>query len=610
MSTSSEEDSSFGCAPGRSGLRSTTGMSEEPTDEDRSLTRSALSFLREKARRFLLATIIVTGITCGITAVAFHDLVSLFTDLLIRNASLIEGPARIPLVILTPVIFAAILALLINRFAPGAGGANLARVRLAYHRDPDLLNLRTILATFFLTPLSLGSGAPLGPESPTVVVSSGLSIALAKFLHLPRRIVRGMIPVGTAAGIAAIFNTPIAAVVFALEEILGTAQRGVLGSAIVASVAAAVVQKLLLGGEPLLGAATETWSDERELIGFAVVGIISGLVSGWSIRLMKHGRALSAKAVPSWPLRAAIAGAIIGVIGLVVPSVFGVGYEPMNLWLSGGGSLQSTGLAFAGKTIAFIVAVSGGIIGGTFAPSLFAGTALGAAVGHAAVFVLPDANIQPGAYALVGMGAFFAGLLRNPIASVLIVIELTRDYDLILPLMLAVALSISISRRIARHNLVDHQMGEEGFTAEETDPDPSMRIPVGQIMSRPPRVMQRDVSILQAVRSVAGTRHHIYPVVDERGRLEGIVSREVLDQAARDGVLEAPVDELAEPSPYAPRESDALGVAMRGLARHGLQRCPVVSADGQRNVVGFLAPSDILTARLQVTSYDPDDSFA
>ncbi|MDX1584843.1 MAG: chloride channel protein, partial [Thermoanaerobaculia bacterium] len=564
-------------------------MSEESNSDGPSLATSSLGYLRERARRFLLATIIVTGIACGASAVAFHDLVRICTHLLIESATQIDGPFRIPIVVGTPVLVAALLALIINRFAPGTGGANLARVRLAYHRDPSLLNWRTVVATFFLTPLSLGSGVPLGPESPTVVVSSGISVALAKFLHLPKRIVRGMIPVGTAAGIAAIFNTPIAAVVFALEEILGTAQRGVLGSAIVASVAAAVVQKMLLGGEPLLGVATASWTDERELIGFALVGIIAGLVSGCSIHVMKRGRSLLSRAVPNWPVRAAVAGALIGITGLAVPSIFGVGYDSMNLWLSGGGTLESTGIAFAAKTLAFIVAVSGGLIGGTFAPSLFAGTALGAAVGHAATLVIPEAGIHPGAYALVGMGAFFAGLLRNPIASVLIVIELTRDYDLILPLMLAVALSIAISRKIARHNLVDHQMGEEGFTAEESDPDPAARIPVSLVMTRPARVMQRDVSILQGVRSVAGTRHRVYPVVDERGRLEGIVKRDRLDEAAREDILERPVIDVTEPAPYAPRESDPLGVAVRGLARHQLTRCPVVSADGDLRVVGFLS---------------------
>ena len=568
-----------------------------------------LAFIREKARQFLLATIVVTGVTCGVVAVVFHELVLIFSRLMIERALSTPMPLKVGLVIVTPVVVAALLAIVIRKFAPGTGGANLARVRLAYHRDPSLLNLRTILATFFLTPLSLGSGAPLGPESPTVVVSSGLSIALARFLHLPKRIVRGMIPVGTAAGIAAIFNTPITAVVFALEEILGTAQRGVLGGAIVAAVAAAVVERAMLGGEPLLGAATATWSDEKELIGFALVGIVAGLVSGWSIRFMKRGRDSLSRSIPSWPLRAALAGSLIGVIGLFVPSIFGVGYGPMNEWLAGGGTFETTSLAFAGKTVAFIIAVCGGLIGGTFAPSLFAGTALGAAVGHAVAFLLPDATIHPGAYALVGMGAFFAGLLRNPIASVLIVIELTRDYDLILPLMLAVALSISLSRRISARNLVDHQMGEEGFIEQETAPDPTTHIPLSEVMTRSPKIMPRDQSILQAVRSVAGTRHHVYPVVDETGRLEGIVTREALDRAARDGELERPIIDIVEKAAYAPRESDPLGVALRGLARHDLNRCAVVAADGSRRVVGIIAPTDILNARLRIPEHDPDDTF-
>src|SRR6185369_5764717 len=176
------------------------------------------------------------------------------------------------LIVLTPTIMFPLLTLLIRRFAPRAVGANLARVRMAYNEDPALLGPRSVVTTFLATPLSLGAGAPLGPEGPIVVVTSGLSAAIGRVLRLPRQLVRGMIPVGVAAGIAAVFNTPITGVVFALEEVFGSADRGLLGGVLVGAVAAAAVERSLLGGKPLLAAPFSTWSDPRELIGFAAIG--------------------------------------------------------------------------------------------------------------------------------------------------------------------------------------------------------------------------------------------------------------------------------------------------------------------------------------------------
>ena len=422
--------------------------------------------LRLFARRYLLATHVVVGILCGLAAFAFHELVGAIRSVTIGPALLRTGWLRVLLVLGVPSVTALLIAILIRRWAAGAGGANLARVRRAYAQKTEILDARTAGATFLLTPLSLGSGAPLGPEGPIVVVSSGMAAGLARWLRLPRRAVRGMIPVGTAAGIAAIFNAPITGVVFALEEILGTAERGVLGGAIVAAVAAAVVERFLQGGRPLLAAEAPGWTHAAELAVFAVVGILAGAVSGTLIRLVRRARPTLAGMLPSAALRACLAGLAVGGLGLLSPAMLGVGYDSVSRWLHGTGSLSEVSIALAAKAAGVVAALSSGLIGGTFAPSLFLGAALGSAVRQIATIVFPGLALQPGAYALVGMGAFFAGMLRCPIAAILIVIEVTGDYALVLPLMLAVALAIGVSRRICRHNLVEQQLHDEGVETE------------------------------------------------------------------------------------------------------------------------------------------------
>ncbi|MGN6186658.1 MAG: chloride channel protein [Thermoanaerobaculia bacterium] len=429
--------------------------------------------LQSLPRRFVLLTLIGAGAFTGLVAAAFHRYVELARELLIGRALELPEPWRVVFVIVTPAAMFAILAWSIRRFVPRAAGANLARVRMAYDTDDArIIGPRTVATTFIATPLSLGAGAPLGPEGPIVVVASGLSAGLAHLLRLPKKVIRAMIPIGTAAGISAIFNTPITGVVFALEEVIGTSDRGLLGGVLVGAVAAAVVEKMLTGGRPLLVAPFSTWTDAREMLGFAMAGIIAGIASGLAIAVAHRLKRRWAAVMPSMVLRASLAGLLVGAAGLLSPNILGVGYDSVSYWLSGGGSFSATSLAFFVKLIAFVIAISAGVLGGTFAPSLFIGSALGAAIGHGAHDLFPSMRIDPKAYALLGMGSFFAGLLRSPIAAVLIVVELTRDYELVVPLMLGVSLAVAISRRISRLSIVEQQMVDEGWVEDVKHDEP------------------------------------------------------------------------------------------------------------------------------------------
>jgi len=546
-----------------------------------------LARLRIFARRFLLFTLVVIGCICGVLAVAFHRFVELAYAALAGHALARHGIQRIALIIVTPAIVFALIAWAIRRFAPRAVGANLARVRMAYNENPELLGWRSIVATFIATPLSLGAGAPLGPEGPIVVITSGVSAAIGRMLGLPRKLVRGMIPVGVAAGIAAIFNAPITGVVFALEEVVGTADRGLLGGVLIGAVAAAVVERFLLGGRALLEAPASTWHDGRELIGFALVGVVAGLVSGASIAFAHRLKRAFARAMPSMVRRAMLAGLLVGGAGLIAPSVLGVGYESVMRWLHGGGTIHETALAFAVKSIIFVVAITGGILGGSFAPSLFIGTALGAAVGLTARDLFPHAAIDPKAYALIGMGSFFAGLLRSPIAAVLIVIEVTRDYDLVLPLMLGVSIAVAVSRRISPLSVVEQQMIDEGYVEGHDVSDPLHGIAVAEAMTPDPLVVQETATV------PADFTHRYLPVVDAEGRLSGVLRR----GAAKPETLVR--DAMEQPLLVAHADDEVIDVVER-MRIAGVDRCPVIDR-ATRRVVGFLSPSDILRARMRLS---------
>jgi len=540
--------------------------------------------------------LLLAGALCGLAAVLFHELVELMRKLLIGAALRQHGVTRVLLVIAVPAVVALLIALVLKRWAPHAGGANLARVRRAYEEDPSILRDRSILATLILTPISLGSGAPLGPEGPTVVIASGVAMWLARLAKLPRKMVRGMIPVGTAAGIAAIFNTPITGVVFAMEEVMGSASRGVLGGTIVAAVAAAVVERLLLGGRPLLSAPSGTWTDVRELVGFVLAGAVAGIVSGSAISAVVKLRNAFRAAMPSLAARAVLGGALIGGIGLLVPAILGVGYDTTSIFLHGGGDVRVASASFIAKVAGFVVALASGIIGGTFAPSLFIGAALGSAVGHGAAMVFPHAPIDPGAYALVGMGAFFGGLLRCPISAVLIVFEVTGDYGLILPLMLAVGVSTSLSRLIAPHSLTELQMAEEGYVEPVAADDPLATLAVSDVMSCQPISIAADTTMLDAARRMTGSRHRFYPVIDGEGKLTGMLPSAAIDSAAREGDLDPPITAHVQQAVVIARGDDDILEVIRRMAAAAVQRCPVVDGDGK--LIGFLSPADVLRARM------------
>lgn len=542
-------------------------------------------------RRFLLLVLIFAGAACGLAAVGFHALVDAMRELLIAPALAQHGALRIALVLGVPAVVSALIAFVLRRFLPSAAGANLARVRRAYELDPSILDGRSVAATLVLTPVSLGAGAPLGPEGPTVVVASGLAMAIARWTRLPRRMIRGMIPVGTAAGIAAIFNTPITGVVFAMEEVMGSASRGVLGGTIVAAVAAAVVERMLLGGRPLLSAPSATWTDVRELVGFLVCGLVAGSVSGGAVLVIVRLRRALQRVLVSPILRAGIGGLAIGGIGLLVPSILGVGYGTTSLFLHGGGTTTLASTAFAAKVVGFVLALGCGIIGGTFAPSLFIGAALGSTVGHLAAIVLPHAHVDLGAYALVGMGAFFAGFLRCPVSAVLIVFEVTGDYGLILPLMLAVAVSTSLSRALAPHSLTEVQMVEEGYEERATLDDPLAGLLVAAVMTRDVVALPFDAELADAAQLVAGSRHRLFPVIDAGKKVVGVLPRSAIDSGSS-----SPVSVFMQTPLALARDEETVIDAIRRMASNGIDRCAVVSADGR--LAGFLSPSDILRARM------------
>jgi len=281
-----------------------------------------------------------------------------------------------------------------------------------------------------------------------VQIGAGIASAAAQWLRLPPERVRDLVPIGAAGALAAAFNTPVSAVLFALEEIVGDMNAPLLGSAVIASVASVVVERAILGDNPLFRVPTYQLRHPAELAAYAVLGVAGGVISLVFCKGLLALRAVFHR-LPPWTVvwQPAMGGLAIGLLILVAPQVMGVGYEYVDQALNGGLVLRTMLALCLLKLLATVLSYSSGNAGGIFGPALYMGSMLGGAVGMIAHRFAPFPVGDPGAYALVGMGALFAGIIRAPMTSVFMIFELTQDYQILVPLMVANLLSFTISRR-------------------------------------------------------------------------------------------------------------------------------------------------------------------
>src|SRR5271165_5972711 len=405
-------------------------------------------------RQRLLVLTILSGGLCGLAAVAFHVGIDRASLLLIDRAASAPHHSWIYLTILIPALGGLVAGLGLRYWVPGAVGSGIPQVKYAYARDAGRVPMKDAIGKFVLAVIQIGSGASLGREGPTVQICAGITSMLGKFGKLSRQNRRRMASVGVAAGIAAAFNAPIAAVTFTLEEVIGDLDQTMLSGVIVAAALAAVVERTILGTHPVLEVLRSySLTSASSLLWYAVLGGLSALVSVAFTDSLLGLRAWFKRldSVPKWA-HPGIGGAVTGVLAVVglawlhIGGVTGGGYATLGAALVGSLPLKVlVGLCVL-KLIATVFSYSSGGVGGIFAPALFIGAMLGGAVGYVDVAVFHHPTEEIGSFAVVGMGAVFAGIIRAPMTSVLIIFEMTGGYGLVLPLMVANMSAYALAR--------------------------------------------------------------------------------------------------------------------------------------------------------------------
>lgn len=343
------------------------------------------------------------------------------------------------------------------------GGAGVGEVMEAVALGKGRISMRLTLLKACGSLLAIVSGGSVGREGPLIQFGGGLGSTLGRVFALRERQIRALIAAGAAAGFAAAYNTPIAAVLFVVEVVSGVVALDIVLPAIIATPIATALTRLAIGGGPIYGQQTFSMNSNAELAVYAVLGLLAGVAGPLFMWLLRYGELGFARLVPPRVPRAALGGALVGVMAIALPQVTGNGFEGINLILDQRWSIGLVVLLWFAKALATTSSVSSGSPGGVFTPSLFLGAALGATVGHLVLHLGALANSGAvAAYALVGMAAMIAATTHAPLMATVLVFELSGDYAIVLPLLTACAIATVVSRRVHPDSIYTEEVRHRG----------------------------------------------------------------------------------------------------------------------------------------------------
>ncbi len=540
---------------------------------------------------FLVLTLLI-GALVGLVVVAFILITERFGARLYPAGG---APWRR---LVVPVVGSLGMGYLLYRFFPNARGSGVPQTKAALYAHGGRISLRTVFGKFFCTSVTLASGIPLGREGPAVQVGAGIASVLGRNLGLRPEKVKALIPVGAAAAIAAAFNTPLAAVLFALEEVVGDLHAPVLGSVVLASATSWAMLRLILGNNPLFKVPQYQLVSPWEFGIYAVLGVVGGFVSVAFTKVLTglRERFLKFPRKTLW-FQPVAGGLVVGIMGWFVPQVLGVGYQHVGSALNGGMAVKLMVLLLVLKFFAVTVSYASGNAGGIFGPSLFLGAMLGGVVGTVAHRFLPGSVASPGAYALVGMGTAFAGIVRAPMTSVVMIFEITRDYAVIVPLMISNLVSYFISSRFQHEPIYDVLARQDGIHLPSSHSRSlEGQRQVFQCMRPVDETLSAQLTLQQAAEIDRQSASFAWPVLDDCGVI-GVLDSSTLQNALAEGPPTRLIRDIMEPGPFPHVHADqGLPHALERMGATHLEMLPVVSRANVHELEAVVTLQDILDA--------------
>jgi CIC family chloride channel protein len=555
--------------------------------------------LRRQEDRLALVLSLVIGALVGLVVVAFVLLTGRLAAQMYPAGG--AGWRRI----LVPTMGSLVTGILLFRYFPDARGSGIPQTRAAIFIHDGRISLRTVIGKFVCCATSLASGIALGREGPSVHIGSGIASVIGRRLGLSNAQVRWLVPVGAAAALSAAFNTPIAAVLFSLEEIMGDMHAPILGSVVLSSVTSWMVLHLVMGDEPLFHVGAYHLVSAWELLVYVALGVVGGFGSVGFVKLLLWLRTRF-YALPKWSLwmQPVVGGLTVGLLGYVVPQVLGVGYDQVDRVLGGEVVLTFVVLLAVLKMTATAVCYASGNAGGIFGPSMFIGAMMGAAVGHIAHVALPGVTAGAGAYALVGMGTAFAGIIRTPLTSVFMIFEVTRDYTIIVPLMVSNLIAFYISQRFQHEPIYEALSRQDGLhlpTGAFREHGRHLRVSVA--IREAPEPLPADCTMREAqvrlegtaLATSAGRTIPRKPALSSTGHAASALATGPGDDTVR-ALLDRTGSTVGSASFPHLHGDQPLGQALARMGEAHVTVLPVVSRGNIRILLGLVTLPDVLTA--------------
>jgi CIC family chloride channel protein len=560
--------------------------------------RRARETMRQTEQLYMVLLAVVIGLLGGLAAVGFRGFIALVQI----GAWGRHGPALDYLLALpwwwkvaAPALGGLIVGFIVHYMAREAKGHGVPEVMAAVALQGGRIRPRVVLAKLLASGINIGTGGSVGREGPIVQIGSALGSSIGQWLRFDQRLLRTLVGCGAAAGIAATFNAPVAGALFAVEIILGDFGVAQFSPIVVSSVAATVVSRSMLGDNPAFAIPTYSLVHASELFAYAGLGVLAALAAVIFTRMIYGCEDLFDRIRAPLPLKAMVGGAMVGLIGIRVPHIFGVGYEAITAALHGQMIWQFMAVLVLIKIVAVSITLGSGGSGGIFAPSLFIGAMLGGAVGTVVHIIWPTSTAGVGAYALVGMGAVLAGATHAPITAILIIFELTGDYKIMLPLMISCIIGTLLAMRIQRPSIYTMKLSRRGVDIHRgRAPNVLQHVPVSEVMRPAPTSVKPDAHLGRLITRLIEHPGSTLFVTDADGGVEGIIGAEEIrplmrDPAALDALIIA--QDLMVEGEY-PRVSirDSLADVMRLMGSYRGE-IPVLE-DGR--LLGVIWPEDVI----------------
>jgi len=571
----------------------------------------------------LIATAIVIGAGTGLGAVFFIHLIGLVEDFFFSGGETLFGGMGRWLLILIPVVGGLIGGPIISFFASEAKGHGVPEVMQAIALRGGRIRPRVVVAKIAASALCIGTGGSAGREGPIVQVGAALGSTLGQWLKLSSGRIRNLVACGAAAGIAATFNAPIAGVIFAMEVILGELHMGDLGNVIISALTASTIARVFLGDNPAFVIPRYAMQTPWEIFLYAILGVLDAFAAVGFIRMLYWFEDVFDEWKFPDALKPAVGGLLLGVLGFAypialgwggltgaqaatnlpitanIPHVFGAGFGVIEDALLGKAPFLLLFVLIFLKPLATSFTLGSGNSGGVFAPSLFAGAALGGAFGLLVERIFPGATAGTGIFATVGMAAVFAGAARAPFTAILIVFEMTNDYRLMVPLMAAVIFSMIVAERLHKESIYTLKLTRRGIHLRRgRDVDVMENLTVAEAMRPAPEPVPYDLPLRMVPALLDGARMHGLPVADKDGKLCGVITIQDLEKAADSDEhnLDHPVTQFCSQNLIVAYPDETVHHALERMSHRDIGRLPVVEHNKPTKLIGWISRADIVRA--------------